>query len=115
MLAREGIVALRRAKRRNMERIPLAFGGQAMNSFDDLSEEMLGQADVGYEHVLGEQKYTFMENTDNVKVGFVGVIYYHEQHYYSLSSASFSSSFSSSSFLSTSTTSTSSFCFPGCL
>lgn len=67
MLAREGIVALRRAKRRNMERLPLAFGGYAMNSFDDLSESMLGHADVVYEHVLGEQKFTFVENVDNVK------------------------------------------------
>lgn len=67
MLAREGIVALRRAKRRNMERIPLAFGGYAMNSLDDISEEMLGHADTVYEHVLGEQKFTFVENVDNVK------------------------------------------------
>lgn len=67
MLAREGIVALRRAKRRNMERLPLAFGGYAMNSLDDLSEEMLGHADTVYEHVLGEQKFCFVENVDNVK------------------------------------------------
>jgi len=32
MLAKAGIVALRRAKRRNMERLPLACGGMAMNS-----------------------------------------------------------------------------------
>ena len=52
MLAREGIVALRRAKRRNMERLTLACGGMAMNSFDDLDPECLGFAGAVYEHVL---------------------------------------------------------------
>merc|ERR1711962_507586 len=42
LLAREGIVALRRCKKRNMERLPLAFGGWAVNSLDDLSKECLG-------------------------------------------------------------------------
>lgn len=65
MLAKEGIVALRRAKRRNMERLALACGGIAMNSFDDLKEEHLGYAGLVYEHVLGETKYTFVENVKN--------------------------------------------------
>lgn len=65
MLAKEGIVGLRRAKRRNMERLALACGGTAMNSFDDLKEEHLGYAGVVYEHVLGETKYTFVENVRN--------------------------------------------------
>lgn len=57
-----GIIALRRAKRRNMERLALACGGTAMNTFDDLSESCLGYAGVVYEHVLGENKYTFVED-----------------------------------------------------
>ncbi|VEN59966.1 unnamed protein product [Callosobruchus maculatus] len=61
MLAKEGIMALRRAKRRNMERLALACGGVAMNSFDDLQESNLGFAGHVYEHVLGENKYTFVE------------------------------------------------------
>ena len=52
-LAREGIIGLRRAKRRNMERMALACGGQAMNTFEDLDESCLGYAGVVYEHVLG--------------------------------------------------------------
>lgn len=52
MLAKENIMALRRAKRRNMERLALACGGMAMNSFDDLSPECLGYAGAVYEHVL---------------------------------------------------------------
>ncbi|GAQ84120.1 TCP-1/cpn60 chaperonin family protein [Klebsormidium nitens] len=65
MLAREGIVGLRRAKRRNMERLVLACGGEAVNSVDDLSADVLGYAGLVYEHVLGEEKYTFVENVKN--------------------------------------------------
>lgn len=60
-LAKEGMVALRRAKRRNMERLVLACGGTAVNSLEDVSEESLGYAGVVYEHVLGEDKFTFIE------------------------------------------------------
>ena len=41
MLASEGIIALRRAKKRNMERIVLACGGNAVSSVEDLSENDL--------------------------------------------------------------------------
>ncbi|KAK4360570.1 hypothetical protein RND71_019522 [Anisodus tanguticus] len=64
-LARAGIIALRRAKRRNMERLVLATGGEAVNSVDDLTPECLGWAGLVYEHVLGEEKYTFVENVKN--------------------------------------------------
>lgn len=63
--AKEGIIALRRAKRRNMERLSLACGGIAMNSVDDLTEECLGFAGLVYEHILGEEKYTFVEECKN--------------------------------------------------
>ncbi|KAF2077560.1 hypothetical protein CYY_001101 [Polysphondylium violaceum] len=65
MFAKAGIIALRRAKRRNMERLTLACGGTAMNSVDDLSPDCLGHADVVYEHTLGEEKYTFVEGVKN--------------------------------------------------
>jgi T-complex protein 1 subunit zeta len=64
-LAKEGIMALRRAKRRNMERLALACGGVAMNSVEDLEESCLGQAGLVYEHVLGENKFTFVEQCLN--------------------------------------------------
>ncbi|XP_038217396.1 T-complex protein 1 subunit zeta [Zerene cesonia] len=63
--AKEGIIGLRRAKRRNMERLALACGGSAMNSVDDLTEECLGYAGLVYEHILGEEKYTFVEECKN--------------------------------------------------
>eukprot|EP00039_Didymoeca_costata_P018800 m.335041 g.335041 ORF g.335041 m.335041 type:complete len:534 (+) comp17496_c0_seq1:158-1759(+) len=65
MLAGAGISALRRAKRRNMERITLACGGEAMNSVDELEESNLGHAGHIYEHVLGDSKFTFVEDTAN--------------------------------------------------
>ncbi len=46
---------------RNLERIPLACGGKALNSLDDLEPNCLGFAEVVYEHVLGDDKYTFIE------------------------------------------------------
>jgi len=52
MLSKAGILALRRAKRRNMERLTLACGGIAVNSFDDLSPDYLGFAGLVYEYVL---------------------------------------------------------------
>lgn len=65
LFAREGIIALRRAKRRNMERLTLACGGTAMNSVDDLEPSHLGFAGSVYEHVLGEEKFTFVEECKN--------------------------------------------------
>lgn len=52
MFAQNGIMALRRAKRRNMERLQLACGGEAVNSVDDLNQNVLGWAGSVYEHVL---------------------------------------------------------------
>jgi len=66
-LAREGIVALRRAKRRNMERITLACGGSAMNSLEELAPECLGYAGLVYEQTIGEEKYTFIEELKEPK------------------------------------------------
>ncbi|CAF1305485.1 unnamed protein product [Rotaria sordida] len=61
VLANEGILALRRAKHRNMERLTLACAGQAMNSLENLTKESLGFAKDVYEHVFGEKIFTFVE------------------------------------------------------
>eukprot|EP00188_Purpureofilum_apyrenoidigerum_P001215 Plantae.Rhodophyta-Purpureofilum_apyrenoidigerum.ctg16527.p1 GENE.Plantae.Rhodophyta-Purpureofilum_apyrenoidigerum.ctg16527~~Plantae.Rhodophyta-Purpureofilum_apyrenoidigerum.ctg16527.p1 ORF type:complete len:531 (+),score=100.69 Plantae.Rhodophyta-Purpureofilum_apyrenoidigerum.ctg16527:142-1734(+) len=65
ILARAGILALRRAKRRNMERLTRACGGTPVNSVDDLSEDVLGFAGLVYEQVLGDDKFTFVEEVEN--------------------------------------------------
>merc|ERR1712061_664503 len=65
MLAHENIIALRRAKRRNMERLPLAVGGVAVNSVDDLDVDDLGYAETVYETTLEDDKFTFIEGVKN--------------------------------------------------
>lgn len=67
VLVKNGIFALRRAKRRNMERLQLICGGTAQNSVEDLTPDVLGWAGLVYEHQLGEEKYTFIEEVQNPK------------------------------------------------
>ncbi|MCJ1444419.1 MAG: T-complex protein 1 subunit zeta [Stictis urceolatum] len=67
VLVKNGIFALRRAKRRNMERLQLVCGGTAQNSVDDLTPDVLGWAGLVYEHQLGEEKYTIVEEVQNPK------------------------------------------------
>lgn len=62
IFAKEGILALRRAKRRNMERLTLACGGTPMNSIEDMTADMLGYAGKVSEVTLGDDKFTFVED-----------------------------------------------------
>lgn len=62
IFAKEGILCLRRAKRRNMERLTLACGGVPMNSIEDMTEDMLGYAGKVSEVTLGDDKFTFVED-----------------------------------------------------
>ncbi|SCU89478.1 LAME_0E03752g1_1 [Lachancea meyersii CBS 8951] len=65
VLAKHNILALRRAKRRNMERLQLVTGGEAQNSVDDLSPSILGYSGLVYEQTIGEEKFTYVtENRD---------------------------------------------------
>lgn len=65
VLAKNGILALRRAKRRNMERLQLVCGGEAQNSVDDLTPDILGYSGLVYENSIGEDKFTYItENKD---------------------------------------------------
>lgn len=67
VLAKNGILALRRAKRRNMERLQLICGGIAQNSVEDLTPDVLGWAGLVYEQTLGEEKFTFIEEVKDPK------------------------------------------------
>lgn len=85
VLAKNGIFALRRAKRRNMERLQLVCGGIAQNSVDDLNSKILGWAGTVYEHQLGEEKYTFVEKVKEpksvtllIKGTYSGIYYSHD-------------------------------------
>ena len=66
-LARAGIMALRRAKRRNMKRLTLACGGVPINHVDSLSPDVLGYAGLVYVQQLGDEKFTFVEQLSNPK------------------------------------------------
>jgi T-complex protein 1 subunit zeta len=65
LLARDGIIGIRRCKKRNGERIPLACGGKQLNSVDNVEESDLGWAKKVYEQTLGDDKYTFIEGVEN--------------------------------------------------
>lgn len=45
--------------------LQLCCGGTAQNSVDDLTPDVLGHAGLVYEHVLGEDKFTFVEEVKN--------------------------------------------------
>jgi len=66
-LAKEGIIALRRAKKRNMERLQLACGGHEVTVVDELVPEALGWAGSVKEQVLGEEKYTFVDDVKHAR------------------------------------------------
>jgi T-complex protein 1 subunit zeta len=65
LLAKEGILGIRRAKKKNMERISILCNCIPINSFDELSIECLGFAGLVYEQQIQEDKYTFIENVTN--------------------------------------------------
>ena len=48
-------------------RLQLACGGTAQNSVDDLTPSILGWAGLVYEHTLGEEKFTFIEDVKDPK------------------------------------------------
>merc|ERR1719216_780894 len=65
ILQRNNIMGIRRAKRRNMERLAKACGGYCVNTENALVPDCLGSAEEVYEHVLGDDKYTFIEGVPN--------------------------------------------------
>ncbi len=50
-----------------MLRLQLICGGIAQNSVDDLEPSILGWAGLVYEHTLGEEKFTFVEEVKSPK------------------------------------------------
>ncbi|ODQ80211.1 hypothetical protein BABINDRAFT_161181 [Babjeviella inositovora NRRL Y-12698] len=67
VLAKHNILALRRAKRRNMERLQLVTGGEAQNSVDDLTPAVLGFSGLVYENTIGEDKFTYVTENKEPK------------------------------------------------
>jgi thermosome len=60
-LAKEGIMAVRRIKKSDMEKLARATGGKIVTNLDDLKPEDLGKAQLAIERKIGEDKMVFIE------------------------------------------------------
>jgi thermosome len=64
-LAKEGIMAVRRIKESDMEKLARATGGRTVNNIGGLTEKDLGNAGLAEERRLGEDKMVFIEDCKN--------------------------------------------------
>ncbi|MEM3550137.1 MAG: thermosome subunit beta [Candidatus Bathyarchaeia archaeon] len=64
-LARRGILAVRRIKKSDIEKLAKASGGKIITNLDDISPEDLGYASLVEERKIGEDKMTFVEGCKN--------------------------------------------------
>jgi len=60
-LARNGILAVRRIKKSDMEKLAKATGGKMITNIDDMSPADLGYASLVEERKIGDDKMTFIE------------------------------------------------------
>ncbi len=66
-LAKKGILAVRRVKRSDMEKLERATGGRIVTSIRDLKPEDLGEAELVEERRVGNDKMIFVEGVKNPK------------------------------------------------
>jgi len=66
-LARRGIIAVRRAKKSDMEKLAKATGGKIVSNIDAISPSDLGYAALVEERRIGDDKMTFIEGCKNPK------------------------------------------------
>jgi len=66
-LAKKGILAVRRVKRSDMEKLERATGGRIVTSIRDLTEKDLGYAELVEERRVGNDKMVFIEGCKNPK------------------------------------------------
>ena len=64
-LAKEGILAARRVKQSDMEKLARATGGRIVTNLDDLKPEDLGTAGLVEERKIGDDKMIFVEKCKN--------------------------------------------------
>ena len=64
-LARKGILAVRRAKTSDMEKLGKATGGKVVTNLEGLAENDLGYAELVEERKIGNDKMTFIEGCKN--------------------------------------------------
>jgi thermosome len=66
-LARKGILAVRRNKKSDMEKLAKATGGKVVTNLDSLTSADLGYADLVEERKIGDDKMTFIEGCKHPK------------------------------------------------
>ncbi len=66
-LAKKGILAVRRVKRSDMEKLERATGGKIVSSIRDLTPNDLGEAELVEERRVGNDKMVFIEGCKNPK------------------------------------------------
>ncbi|MEM4619606.1 MAG: thermosome subunit beta, partial [Desulfurococcaceae archaeon] len=66
-LAKKGILAVRRVKRSDMEKLERATGGRIVSSIRDLTPKDLGEAALVEERKVGNDKMVFVEGCKNPK------------------------------------------------
>ncbi len=66
-LAKEGIYAVRRVKKSDMEKLSKATGAKIVTSLDDLTSEELGHAELVEQRKIGEDNMTFVIGCENPK------------------------------------------------
>ncbi len=66
-LAKEGIYAVRRVKKSDMEKLSRSTGGRIVTNLDDLSSDDLGHAKRVEERKIGEDNLTFVMGCENPK------------------------------------------------
>jgi thermosome len=66
-LSKKGIIAIRRAKKSDMEKLAKATGGKIVSSLKDISASDLGYAALVEERKIGDDKMTFVEGCKNPK------------------------------------------------
>jgi len=71
-LAKEGIMAVRRIKQSDMEKLARATGGRVVTNLDDLKVNDLGTAGLAEERKFGEDKMVFIEGCKDPRA--VGIL-----------------------------------------
>ncbi|MEM2135568.1 MAG: thermosome subunit beta [Candidatus Jordarchaeaceae archaeon] len=66
-LAKAGILAVRRIKKSDMEKLARATGGEIITNIEDLTPEDLGEAQVVYGKKIGDDDMVFIEGCKNPK------------------------------------------------
>ncbi len=66
-LAKAGILAVRRVKKSDMDKLAKATGGSIVTNVEDITAKDLGEAEVVYEKKVGDEQMVFVEGCKNPK------------------------------------------------